>query len=125
MTKPKYDLEDLAIFATYDGVDAHTNFVAEVADSALDVIRGYEHEVERLQARERELEAALRALVTVSTTPDNRQWPGQWNDAWHAARAALAAVEKRPTKGDQEWIDRANASRWLAAVSAEKEAGGE
>ena len=47
-----------------------------------------EAEVARLQARERELEAALRAPVTVSTTPDNRQWPGQWNDAWHAARAA-------------------------------------
>ena len=62
MTKPKYDLEDLAIFATYDGVDAHTNFVAEVADSALDVIRGYEHEVERLQARVQELEAALAAV---------------------------------------------------------------
>ena len=40
MARPKHDLEDLIIFATYDGVDAHTNFVAEVADSALDIIRG-------------------------------------------------------------------------------------
>ena len=67
MAKPKYDLEDLTIFATYDGVDAHTNFVAEVADSALDVIRGYEHEVGRLrgdltEARAREL-GALKALL--------------------------------------------------------------
>ena len=49
MNKPKYDLEDLTIFATYDGVDAHTNFVAEVAGSALDIIRGHERKVERLQ----------------------------------------------------------------------------
>ena len=62
MSKPKYDLEDLTIFATYDGVDAHTNFVAGVAGSALDIIRRHELEVERLQARERELETALTPL---------------------------------------------------------------
>ena len=36
-----------------------------------------------------DLYEALEALVTVSTTPDNRQRPNQWNEAWHAARAAL------------------------------------
>ena len=79
MTKPKYDLEDLTIFATYDGVDAHTNFVAEVADSALDVIRGYEHEVKRLQARVQELEAVLRYCR------DNTHDP----NVYEVARAAL------------------------------------
>ena len=36
-----------------------------------------------------DLYEALEALVTVSTTPDERQRPNQWNDAWAAARAAL------------------------------------
>ena len=42
-----------------------------------------------LMAASPDLYEALEALVTVSTTPDNRQRPNQWNEAWHAARAAL------------------------------------
>ena len=66
----------------------------KVGDHDVEYIRTDLHAagIERLHARERELQAALAALVTVSTTPDERQWPGQWNDAWHAARTALAAV---------------------------------
>ena len=64
----------------------------EFISRAVDDLLHLRTAVARLQARERELEAALTALATVSTTPDNRQWPGQWNDAWRAARAALAAV---------------------------------
>ena len=47
-----------------------------------------EHDA-RLLAASPDLYEALEALVTVSTTPDNRQRPNQWNEAWHAARAAL------------------------------------
>ena len=95
MTKPKYDLEDLAIFATYDGVDAHTNFVAEVAGSALDVIRGHERKVEQL----RELEAARGHVYFVF---------GSLHDDWHwlpqvyasKADAELAARRHEQRSGD-------------------------
>ena len=64
MSKPKYNLEELTTFSTYDDVGDHKNFVPNVVDSALDLIRGYEHEVARLQSRVRELEKKLRVLGT-------------------------------------------------------------
>ena len=96
--------------------DGNDVFVCVSPDARGEWIRYSDHqaEVERLQARERELEAALREVVEHAEDMNSY-------DAGRVAHAALAAVEKRPTKGDQEWIDRANASRWLAAVSAEKE----
>ena len=106
MTKPKYDLGDLTIFATYDGMDAHTNFVAEVADSALNVIREYANEVERLQARERELDQLVRAVEAFTHwnagVRSGEPWDVQSIIMLTGVADVLAAVEKRPTKGDQE-----------------------
>ena len=65
----------------------------------------YVTQVERLQARKRELEAALQALVAVSTTPDERQRPYQWNEAWDAARAALARFGPWSETDDQVEVE--------------------
>ena len=88
-----------------------------------------------LEARVREMEATLRQMHEEAKRDEVTQAPtasvykayrlAQQRETIEAVAerlgVSLAAVEKRPTRGDQDWIDRANAARWLAAVSAETE----
>ena len=95
--------------------------------------------IDALEARVREMEATLRQMHEEAKRDEVTQAPtasvykayrlAQQRETIEAVAerlgVSLAAVEKRPTRGDQDWIDRANAARWLAAVSAEKEGNSE
>ena len=104
-------------YVDYDDHEAEVEELRAVRRALVRDNRDKTNTIRELQARVQQLEAVLRDIA--SYDEDGGGCCPYGCDTPTIAKAALAAVEKRPTKGDQEWIDRANASRWLAAVSAE------